>query len=232
MRTVLTLALSSNSRTTNLCQPIDIIGLDIQLAFQLFTHIFRPRFSPKSTDTQLEFFQRYAGWVNCFCQIQRIGRRASQPLSAKIMHQLNLFLRIATTHRNYRPADILDSGMCSQASCKQAITVWNLHRIILGQTISGQTSCHHFSPDRQIFPGITDNNRLSRRSGRSVQPDNLRHRHGHQPERIIVPQVLFNGKRELHYIVNRMNIFRSNPHFLHFLTVERRIMISVFNNPP
>ena len=69
MRTVLAFALSSDPRTANFCQPIDIVCFDIQLAFQLFTHIFRPRFSTESTDTQFEFFQRNAGRMNRFCQI-------------------------------------------------------------------------------------------------------------------------------------------------------------------
>ena len=41
---------------------------------------------------------------------------------------------------------------------------------------------------------------------------------------------MFRGKRQFHDIVNRIDIIRSNTHFLHFLPIKRRVVINVIHN--
>ena len=56
---------------------------------------------------------------------------------------------------------------------------------------------------------------------------NLTHGHSSQSEGIVVSQVELIGKRQLHNVVDTLNITRLQSHLLELLTVERRVVIHV-----
>ena len=58
----------------------------------------------------------------------------------------------------------------------------------------------------------------------------LAHRHGTKSERIIIAQVIFGSKRKFYDIIYTINIVRSDPQFLHFLTVERSVVINMLHD--
>ena len=128
-------------------------------------------------------------------QIQGVRRRTSQPLRPEVVQQLDLFLGITATHRAPRTTQILHSGMGTQASGKHSVAVGYLHGVVLCQTVGGQVASHDFGPDTQVLTGISHDDRLTCRTGRGMQTDNLGHRHGLQAERIIITQVLFYRER-------------------------------------
>ena len=41
---------------------------------------------------------------------------------------------------------------------------------------------------------------------------------------------MFRGKRQFYNIINTINVIGSNPHFLHLLSIERRVVINVIYN--
>lgn len=141
------------------------------------------------------------------------------------MHQRNLFLRISTGHRYHRCPDILGTGMSAQSARKKSISVRYLEDVRTICAISRESSRQTFGPHRQIFARVAYYRRFSRSTRRSVDADNLTHRHGTKSERIIIPQIIFRGEGQLHDVVYTVDVVGSDVQFLHFLAVERRVVI-------
>ena len=53
----------------------------------------------------------------------------------------------------------------------------------------------------------------------------LAHRNSTKSKRIVIPKIVFRSKRQFHNIVNAVDVIRSDSQFLHFLAVERSVMI-------
>ena len=53
----------------------------------------------------------------------------------------------------------------------------------------------------------------------------LAHRNSAKSKRIVIPEIVFRSKSQFHNIVNAVDVIRSDSQFLHFLAVERSVMI-------
>ncbi|MPN19101.1 hypothetical protein SDC9_166467 [bioreactor metagenome] len=136
VRTVLAFAFVPHSRSGNFTQPVNIIRLDTQLLFNLFTHAFRPRFRTENADLQFKIFTGYARIFDRIGYKKSVRRRTAQNCRAKIMHQRNLFFCITTRHGNNRCTDILGSVMSTQSPGKQTVTVSDMKYVRIAGTVS------------------------------------------------------------------------------------------------
>ncbi len=225
MRPMLAFALVPHAGACYFAQPVNIISLYSQLRLDVAAHILRPRLCTECTELQLELLARETGVLNGIRQIQRIRGRAAKHRRTEIVHQCNLFLRIAAGHRNDGCTDILGTGMRTQSAGKEPVSVGYLENVRAARTVCRKSTRQAFRPYRQVFTCIPHHGRFPRCSGRCVNTDYLTHGNGTKPERIIVAKVVFGGKRKFHDIIDAVDVIGGNAQFLHFPAIERSVMI-------
>ena len=120
--------------------------------------------------------------------------------------------------------------MSTQPACKQAIPVGYMKKVGTIRTISCKSTRKTFCPRRKVLAGVSYYGGLTCSTGRGMNTYDLAHRYGTKSERIIIAQVIFGSKREFHDIIYTINIVRGDSQFLHFLTVERSVVINMLHD--
>ena len=227
VQTVLAFTLEAHARTRHLAQSVHVIRLDAERLLQFLTHVLRPRLRAENSDTQLEFLARKRTLLDRLAQIHRIRRRTAQNRRTEVMHQRDLLLRVARRHRDHRRPDLLTRIVRSQTARKQSVAVRNLRHVVFRRSVRYQSARKTLLPTVQVTLRRQRNNRLARRSRRSMDPHHVTHRGGTQTERIMVPQVYLVRKRQPDNVIDVSYVIRRNAQLLESLRVKWRVLIHI-----
>ena len=230
MRAVLHLTLVADAGAHHLGKTVDIKALKTQTRLNLLTHTLCPRLSTKGTHTQFQVFLADTQLIHCLCQIQGVGRRASQTCDTQVANQLQMLLGITRTSRNTRGTDVLYTIVGTQAARKQSIAVSYGEDIITCHTVCGQTACHTLAPYTDILAGITHDGRVTGCTAGGVNTDNLALRSCLQAKGIVVPEVLLGGKGQLCNVLYCLNIIRTDIQFLQLIAIKWHVVVNIFHN--
>jgi len=90
--------------------------------------------------------------------------------------------------------------MGSGTACKEAVAVTVLHYVIPGTAPSRKGSGHGLPPYIDVLNGVFVHHRLTCRTGTYVHFHDSVRRAGSQSVRIVKPEIVFCGERELFYV--------------------------------
>jgi len=114
--------------------------------------------------------------------------------------------------------------MQTQPARKQPVSVSNLDHITGDSPGAAESARDHFRPQVDIFLRITDDDGITGRAAGHVQFPDILERLGEKFKRIVLPQIILYGKRELGYIPGRTYIAVRYAHTLQLFAVKRRLL--------
>ncbi len=138
-----------------------------------------------------------------FDQVQEVARRAADRGNAEVLHDHELALGVAAADRDHGRAQSLGAVVRPQAAGEEAVAVGVLDDVAAMEPARGEGPDHDLRPDVQIGLRVRNHDRLPGRAGRGVEPDDLFHRAGEEPERIGVAQVRLDRERQLRDVLER-----------------------------
>lgn len=139
----------------------------------------------------------------------------------EILHEQQLFFRVAGAGRDHQAADFLRAVMHDQRAGKQAVGHHVLQGVPGGHPRHRQAARHQLRGIIHIPPRKKQGFGLAGRAARSMQPGELVSRQGDQAARVGRPQIGTRGERQPPHIVQRLNIARFELQLGEFLLVKR-----------
>ena len=211
---VLHLAFVADTGAHDLRKPIDVISLQAQTLLNLLAHVLCPGLSAKGSDTQLDIFLADSQFVHCLGEVQGIGRGAGNACDAEVAYEFQVLFRVTRSRRNAGGTQVFHSVVSTQAAREEAIAVCYRERIVASDTKSRKTAGHALAPYTYIFTRIAHNGGIARGATGGVHADNLALRSCLQAEGIVVAQILLGGEGEFPDILYRLDVIRTDIHFL------------------
>ena len=104
-----------------------------------------------------------------------------------------------------------------------------MHFIARGKTDRGQLPCDDVAPGIQVLLRVADDDLLSGRAARGVQPGDLFHRDGEETEGVEIAEVLLGGEGEFSQIVNAFDVFGLDARRVHSVAVGGDVFVDPFD---
>ena len=207
----------------DLGQAVDIKCLDPEFLFDLVPHLFGPRLRPENARAQFHPLLKVDAHIGGFLgDHERVRRRARQRRRAEVLHQHHLPPREAAGHRDHQRADFVRADVETETAGEQPVAVGIVNDVLVCDPGRTHRARHHFRPQVHIGAGVTADSGLASGARRSVNADNLLHRHDEHAEGVVVAQVAFLREWKTLQIVERLNTVGADPGIGEFLLVQRR----------
>ena len=97
VHSVLVTALVGNARAGELCQAIDVIGLNAQFVLNVLAHLLRPGLGAKDASLQLNLIPQ-PPFDDALCQEGGVGGGAAKDGGLQVAHELDLTVCVARRH--------------------------------------------------------------------------------------------------------------------------------------
>ena len=224
MHAVLLRALESHARSAHLRHAEGVVGLDAQhlldaaagvLAVRLGADDQRPQFRvPARVDALL---------AHHLIQPAGVGRDGVHHGRAEIREELQLTERVARCRRDGQHPELLGPVLEAQAAGKHPVSGRVLEHVVRPAAHHPQAARHGLRPLVQVPRRMQDDRRVARRPAGRMQAHALLQRHGRDPKRIRVPQVLLGREGKLIQVSRRADVIRRQAAFGETLLVKRRI---------
>ena len=195
----------TDAGSVDLREAIDIINLDAEFALDAVPHFFAPALGTDHALLQVDLILQ-ALLFDLLGQKKRIGGCRTENRRFHILHELQLFFRIAGSHGDRHGAELFRAVLEADARRPKAVARCDLNTILVGDARRLIAALEHLSPVIHVLRCIRNDDRCPRRSGRRVNADDLLLRYGHQAERIRVAQILFLRKREALKILHCLHL--------------------------
>jgi len=229
---LLAAALDADAGTDDFGESVDVVGLDSGFGFDPFAQFVGPRFGAEHPDADRQLVHVDAVGGGLFDHIVEIGGRAADCRRPEVAHQHDLALGVAARSRHHGRAQRFGSVVCAEPAGEESVAVGDLDHVLVGEAAAGEGAFHHLHPDFEVFPGVADHDRLAGGSARSVEADHLGHGNGEQPERIGVPQIGLDRKRQFREVGQCFKIVGREIALLHAAAKEGDVGISVAYDLP
>ncbi len=113
-----------------------------------------------------------------------------------------------------------------EASGEEPVAVGVLGDVVRPDACRPEVAGHALGPLIQVLGRVRAGDRLAGRTGRGVHPHHLRKRHGAQAEGVVVPQVVFDRKRQFGDILEGFDILGRYTGFVQLPAVKGDARIS------
>ena len=120
--------------------------------------------------------------------------------------------------------------MQPQTAGEKTVAIRNVNVVVFFAAGRRNRSRRTVCPNVNVMFGVADNRLFAGRAGGSVNALQLFTGNGKKPERIVVTQILFYGKRKFCDVVNRVNVAGQQTDFIKLLFVKRHVVIAVFHH--
>ena len=190
-------AFAGHARPSQLRHAIIVGYKNPHRIFNLGPHLRRTGFRTQQADPQLILLHRIARFLHGLPQIQGIGGSGHQTGNAKIPEHHQLLGRIARGGRNHRSPQLFQAVVQAQGAGEQAVAKGDLDDIPFGGASAHRHPGYLVRPVFNVLAGIHPNSRLSSGAGGSVDPHDLLHGLGQHLERVIIPDVILRGTRDI-----------------------------------
>ena len=226
MGAVLILALATHTRAAHLRKTVDVYCLDAELGFQFTAYAPCPRLCSEEAYTQFQVFLLYAALLHHLCQVQGIRGSTAEGSCAKVLHQHHLLLGIARRGGQLYGTKFACTVVRTKATGKEAVAIGHLHHVARTYIAHGQYTCHTLRPVVKVVLCVGAHHGLSRSTRRGMYALYLAHGHCLEAIGILVAQVVLGGKGKFCYIVYGLDILWADTLLVHFLSVERHVLIA------
>jgi hypothetical protein len=194
VRAGLALAFHSHARADDLGQAVNVVGFDAAIGLDPPAHGFGPRLGAEDAHAQGQILDIEAEFRSLINQVEEIAGRAANGSDAKVFHDHQLALGVASGNRDDRSAERFGSVMRSEPAREQAVAVSVLDDVAFVQAAGGEAAQHDIGPDLDVLLRVGHDDGLAGGPAGGVQPHNVLHRAGEQAEGVGVAQVGLLGK--------------------------------------
>ena len=117
--------------------------------------------------------------------------------------------------------------MQAETAREQAVAEGDVEDILVRRPRHGEDAGDAGRPVVEVCPRIAADDGLARRARRGVQADDLFHRHGKQPEGIVVAQVVFGGIRDQFDVFERLDMLRLQADLVKAAAVHGHVFVRI-----
>src|SRR5690606_37704263 len=220
-------ALRSDARAHDFGQPVDVHGIQPQLAFDLGAHAVAPGFGAEDPDLQGNVVGGDSLPVEFFRDDQGIGRRHHDDVGPQVHDQLHLFLGLPAGHGDDRTAGALRAIVGAQAAGEQAVAVGDVDGVARAAARCADRSRHQLGPGVDVLQGVADDGGLAGRARRSMQAGQAFPGHGEHAEGVVAAQVFLGGAGEFADVFQALQVVGVDAARVEGLAVVRYVFVGV-----
>src|SRR5699024_1685847 len=124
-------------------------------------------------------------------QVEGVRGGAAEEGGVQIDHELNLTVGVARRGRDGQTADLVRTAIQSGTAREQAVTVADLHHVVLVSARRHDGAGAAFFPEIQVFLGIEGNHAFAGRAGSGLNAHAIGEGESQKSVRVRLPQVVF-----------------------------------------
>ncbi|MPM33868.1 hypothetical protein SDC9_80449 [bioreactor metagenome] len=181
----------------HLRQAVDVTGRDAEQILDLQAHRLGPRLGSEHGGAQRGVARIDALAFHRITDGQQVRRGGEDGRRPEVLDDLDLPVGLPAGHRDHRAAELLRPVVGAQTAGEEPVAVRVVDEVAGPDAGDPEAPGRDGAPHLQILLGVGDDSRLSGGARGSVDPPDLVHRHGQRPERIVGPEELLVGEREV-----------------------------------
>ena len=225
MDAVAAFAFAAHARADDFGKSVNVVSLDARLFFDVVAHAVAPRFCTEDAALHVQLGNVDAHLFGDVDNADEVARGATDCGHAKIFHEHHLAFGVAAANRHDCGAEGFETAMDAKAASEEAVAVEVLHNVRAAETASQKAALDDLGPDVHVFLGVTDDNWLTGSAGACMQTHDFAHIDCEKTVRISVAQVLLHGERNLHDILQSLDVVRRDALFDHAFVEQRNLFV-------
>ena len=223
---VLVFAFASHAGTAHLRQTIDVDGLDAHLLFYLAADAPGPGFSAEETNAELQVFLLDTHLLHYLTEVQGVGRSTAESRGTEVLHEHDLFLRIAGRGRQLHGPKLACCIVGTESAGEETVAVGHLYHVTGAYVAHGEDAGSTLCPAVNVVLGVGTYHGLACRTRRGVYAYYLVHGHCIESEGVLVTQVILGGEGQFGDVIKALDVLRLDAHLVEFLPVEGYLLIA------
>ncbi len=157
-------------------------------------HAVGPGLGAEDADAQRQLAQIHAQLARALDHVGEIARGAAERGDAEVADQHDLAVGVAARDGDHGRPEGLAAVVGAQTAGEESVAEGVLQDVAAMQTAGGEGARHDLGPDLDILAGVGDHDRLAGGAGGGVQPHDIAHGAGEEPEGVGVAQIGLDGE--------------------------------------